>query len=83
MIEGLKERIDMAEFDADPNTRNGKTHYDFQVADEPEKATHCTAVCIDGVHLDMTFPTPFDALDWASRQEGCEGKSHVFFRYEL
>ena len=73
----------MAEFDADPNTKNGKTHYDFQVADEPEKATHCTAVCIDGRHISKTFDTPFDALDWALRQDGCDGKSHVFFRYEL
>ena len=76
--------MDMAEFDADPNTKNGKTHYDFRGdAADMEKATHCTAVCIDGVHLDMTFPTPFDAVDWASKQEGCDGKSHLFFRYEL
>ena len=74
----------MAEFDSDYNAKNGKTHYDFQVdAAKPEKATHCTAVCIDGVHLDMTFPTPFDAVDWASKQEGCDGKSHLFFRHEL
>jgi len=73
----------MAEFDADPNTRNGKTHYDFSSPIEEEKATHCTAVCIDGRHISKTFVTPFDALDWALRQEGCDGKSHVFFRYEL
>ena len=73
----------MAEFDAGPNTRGGKTHYDFRSPIEEEKATHCTAVCIDGDHINMTFDTPFDALDWALRQDGCDGKSHVFFRYEL
>ena len=73
----------MIEFDADPNARNGKTHYDFRDPIEEEKATHCTAVCVDGAHINKTFATPFDALDWALRQEGCEGKSHTFFRYEL
>lgn len=75
----------MAEFDADPNAKNGATHYDAgsEHREPDEKPTHCTAVCIDGVHINIEFKTPFDALNWASRQDGCDGKSHVFFRHEL
>ena len=77
----------MVEFDADPNIRNGMTHYDYDIEcwreEENKNPTHCTAVCIDGVHINMAFKTPFDALNWALSQDGCDSKNHVFFRYEL
>ena len=75
----------MIEFDADYNALSGRSHYDdgYLVSPPTPNPTHCTAVCIDGVHVDRVFKTPFAALDWAARQDGCDGKNHVFFRHEL
>ena len=80
LVDG-KQEIDM-DFDADFNGRNGRTHYDDADECVEDQATHCTAVCVDGVHVNKTFATPFDALDWAVLQPNCEKSNFIFFRYE-